>query len=537
MSYPDYAKATVVGHKPCTVCSSSDNVAVYSDGGEHCFTPDCTYHVNGQGRPNRDTSMSTPSTKLDMNGTVAAIPDRRISKATCAKFGVIVEYGKDGGIDSHHYPYYNTKTGDITASKRRMCAEKRFSWTGDRTDTGLFGQNSCKGSGKYLTITEGELDALAVSEIFDNKWDVVSLKDGAQSAARDVKSQLEWLEGYEQIVLCFDSDKAGKIAVEAVRDLFSPNKVKVIELPVKDAGVMLENGRVRDFVKAFWDAKSYSPAGIVKADETWTDVLAYRDTPSTPYPWAGLNELLLGQRTKEVNIWAAETGVGKSQTMREIIHHIITTSDQQVGCLMLEESVAKSMLGWMSFHAGRPLHRELGNIPEDELRRYWEKASAGNRFVLLDHKGWQSDIEVLKSRVRYMAKALGCKTVILDHLHIALSSVAGASGDWSGIDELVTQFTVLAQECDICIHIVSHVSASRSLRGSKGIEKLADAVIFLERDKLNEDAEIANTTSVIVSKNRFVGDTGTACYLRYDKFTGRMTECPKPDALGVVDEF
>jgi len=96
---------------------------------------------------------------------------------------------------------------------------------------------------------------------------------------------------------------------------------------------------------------------------------------------------------------------------------------------------------------------------------------------------------------------------------------------------------VLAQECDICIHIVSHVSASRSLRGSKGIEKLADAVIFLERDKLNEDAEIANTTSVIVSKNRFVGDTGTACYLRYDKFTGRMTECPKPDALGVVDEF
>jgi len=84
---------------------------------------------------------------------------------------------------------------------------------------------------------------------------------------------------------------------------------------------------------------------------------------------------------------------------------------------------------------------------------------------------------------------------------------------------------------------VSHVSASRSLRGSKGIEKLADSVIFLERDKLNEDPEVANTTSVIVNKNRFAGDVGTACYLRYDKFTGRMSECAKPDALDVVDDF
>jgi len=475
--------------------------------------------------------------RLDMNGTVAAIPDRRISKATCVKYGVTIEYAKNGAVSSHYYPFYNTKTGEISASKRRSCANKQFMWTGDRTDTGLFGQNVCKGSGKYLTITEGELDALAVSEMFDNKWDVVSLRDGAGSAARDVKSQLEWLEGYEQIVLCFDSDKAGKAAVEAVRDLFSPNKIKVAELPAKDAGVLLQEGRVRDFVRAFWDAKSYSPAGIVKADETWADVLEYRDTPSVPYPWDGLNDLLLGQRTREVNIWAAETGVGKSQTMREIIHHIISSTEQQVGCLMLEESVAKSMLGWMSFHAGRPLHKELGQVPEAELRKYWEKASAGNRFVLLDHKGWQSDIEVLKSRVRYMAKALGCKTVILDHLHIALSSVAGASGDWSGIDELVTQLTVLAQECDICLHVVSHVSASRSLRGSKGIEKLADSVIFLERDKLNEDPEVANTTSVIVNKNRFAGDVGTACYLRYDKFTGRMSECAKPDALDVVDDF
>jgi twinkle protein len=171
------------------------------------------------------------------------------------------------------------------------------------------------------------------------------------------------------------------------------------------------------------------------------------------------------------------------------------------------------------------------------LRKYWEKASAGDRFVLLDHKGWGSDINKLKNRIRYMAKSLGCKTIVLDHLHIALSSVAGASGDWSGIDELVTELCTLAIECDICLHLVSHVSGERSLRGSKGISKLVDALIFLERDRHNEDIEIANTTSVIVDKNRFAGDVGIACYLRYDRNTGRMTECQKPENAVVPEEF
>jgi twinkle protein len=238
-----------------------------------------------------------------------------------------------------------------------------------------------------------------------------------------------------------------------------------------------------------------------------------------------------------VNIWAAETGVGKSQTMRELIHHIIQATDHQVGCLMLEESVAKSILGWMSFHAGRPLHKELNTITDEELRKWWEKATHGDRFVLLDHRGWGSDIDKLKSRIRYMAKSMGCKTIILDHLHIALSSVKGASGDWSGIDELVTELVTLAIECDICLHIVSHVSGTRSLRGSKGIEKLVDGLVFLERDKLNEDPEVANCTQVIVAKNRWSGDLGTACYLQYDPATGRMLECSKPEGISDDDEF
>lgn len=136
-----------------------------------------------------------------------------------------------------------------------------------------------------------------------------------------------------------------------------------------------------------------------------------------------------------------------------------------------------------------------------------------------------------------MKHAMGCNTIVLDHLHIALSSVAGATGDWSGIDELMTDFVGMVNELDICLHLVCHTSGDRSLRGSKGISKLADAVIFLERDKHHEDPEIANTTAVVVDKNRWAGDVGTACYLRYDPVTHRMTECAPPVDDGGEDEF
>lgn len=523
-------------NNPCGDCGDRTALTLYEDGHTHC-------HKCKETRWGAYTGPITPSaprvSKLEMTGTVGPIKDRKISKATCEKYGVTVVPGADGHLVSHYYPYFNKDTTQITATKQRKCATKDFYWSGDRANTGLFGQQTCRGKGKYITITEGEADALAVSEMFDNKWDVVSLKDGAQTAERDISENLEFLEGYDNIVLCFDMDTEGQKAVNKVKDKFSPNKLKIVELPMKDAGAMLQKGKIRDFVKAFWDAKSYLPTGIVKVSETWNEVLLYRDTPSIPYPWEGLNDILQGQRRKEINIWAAETGIGKSQTMREIQDYLVTsTEDEVVGCLMLEESIAKTTLGWMSFKAGRPLHKELNTIPDEELRKYWEMATAGDRMVLLDHKGWGSNMETLKARIRYMKHAMGCNTIVLDHLHIALSTVQGASGDWAGIDELMTDLVHMVNELDICLHLVCHTSGDRSLRGSKGISKLADAVIFLERDKHHEDPEIANTTAVVVDKNRWAGDVGTACYLRYDVATHRMTECPAPiDDGGTDGEF
>ena len=101
-----------------------------------------------------------------MTGVVAAIPDRRISQAIAQKYGVTVEYNAQGQIVKHHYPYHDKDSGTPTGTKVRIVDNKSFYATGEFGNVGLFGQQAFKGGGKYITITEGEADALAVHEMF-----------------------------------------------------------------------------------------------------------------------------------------------------------------------------------------------------------------------------------------------------------------------------------------------------------------------------------------------------------------------------------
>ena len=57
----------------------------------------------------------------------------------------------------------------------------------------------------------------------------------------------------------------------------------------------------------------------------------------------------------------------------------------------------------------------------------------------------------------------------------------------------------------------------------------------LKRQKADEDEDKRNTTTVRILKNRYAGLTGAACYLKYDRVTGRMTEVAAPK--DVDDDF
>ena len=171
---------------------------------------------------------------------------RDISEKTCEKFKIY----SDGEVLRF---YYHDNEGRVVGAKTRT-ANKIFSYEGDSPGN-FFGQNLWKGYGKRITITEGELDAASCLEIAPT-WDVVSLPNGAAAAKKSIQKNLQWLQGYEEIVLFFDADEPGIQAATEAASILPPGKVRIARLNgYKDASEALQAGDREALKRAYWDAK------------------------------------------------------------------------------------------------------------------------------------------------------------------------------------------------------------------------------------------------------------------------------------------
>ena len=543
--------STFVEHKPCPACRemggdrTGDNLAVYSDGHGYCNA--CKYYQKSSTSNNDNyTEVTTMQTITPRGKSGAMIKDRRISSNITKKFGVTVSYDKDGKIEKHYYPYYDSKdSNNLIGYKERTVATKEFQIIGTNKGSGLFGQNANRSGGKYLTICEGELDALSVSEMFDGKWQVVSLKNGANSAARDVKDNLEYIESFDNVVLCFDQDQAGFQAVKDVQDIISVGKLKVCKLPMKDASEMLINGKIKEFTNAWWSSESYTPAGIVKGVDTWEHLLKDENLVNIDYPWAGLNKLTYGFRSKELVTITSGSGMGKTSVVKELEAYILDKTDDNLAIIHLEESIERTVKGLMSIEANSPIHipqyeRELS--PEDK-KALWQKSVGDKNVYFYDHFGSMSEDSLLNV-IRTYAKSFDCKWIVLDHLSIVVSDQDGVLDERKAIDAIMTKLRKIVQETGVGLFLISHLRRPQGkaheeggqvslseLRGSAAIAQLSDIVIGLERNQQADDPIVRNQTTLRVIKNRFSGLTGKACRLFYDSETGRLSEVIDDEGL------
>jgi len=538
-----------IQHVPCTVCESSNAVCVNEDNSWKCFS--CNTHGQNYDGEYEGEYMSTENkvSSIRTEGIPGALTDRRISADTAKKYGVTITRNVDGSVKQHLYPYFSE--GVQVAQKIRDVQDKDFHIEGAVKNADLFGTQTVQTKGKFITITEGECDAMAAYELMGSKWAVVSVINGAASAPRDVKRNLEFFNGFETIVICFDADKAGRDSAKKVAELFPPSKAKIMTLPdeYKDANDMLKVNKKQAFMESWWNAKLFAPDGIVRGDDMWGVVTEEINQSFVEYPWKGMNDLTYGIRTYELITITAGSGMGKSQFIRELVYYLMNLEDESnIGLLMMEESIRRTGLSLMSLSANRLLHLPNVHIDKDELKEHYDATLGNGKIFLYDSFGSNS-IDNIISRVRYMAKGLDCKYIFLDHISILVSDQQNGD-ERKALDEIATKLRTLVQETGIALFMVSHLkrpggtaheeggmTSLSQLRGSAGIGQLSDMVIGLERNGQHEDPIIRNTTTVRVLKNRFSGLTGPACYLYYDKDTGRMLEVDNPNDAGDDDEF
>jgi twinkle protein len=480
-------------------------------------------------------------------GEYIDLTKRKIKQTTCEKFGYYV-VDTEGG--KAQVAQYRDQDGAICGQKVRTMknGKKHFYATGEMKNVQLFGQHLWKRDGKRIIITEGEIDALSVSEVIGT-WPVVSIPTGAEGAARAIAVNIEFLESYETVVLCFDMDEPGQRAARECVDLFTPGKVCIAQLPLKDASEMVQANRFKELNNALWEAQVARPDGIVCGADLWEQV----STPvvmGKPYPWAGLNEKLYGQRGGEIVTWCAGSGIGKSalvaettfaNIMRDIEHDV-------VGYIALEENTARTGRRFMGMYLNKPIHLPGHDVDPALLREAFEVTLGTRRLWTYDHFG-SVVAENLLSKMRYLVKACGCTRLVLDHLSIVISD-SEDDDERKAIDRLMTKLRTFTEETGVGMDLVSHLKrppglghedgaqvSLAHLRGSAAIAQLSDAVIGVERNQQAETEDERNTTVLRVVKNRYAGLTGPAVALRYDHTTGRLTETAMPgEGEGFQDE-
>ncbi len=525
--------AFIATHQPCAECGSSDALSVNADGSTHCFscgehTPSKTTTSNvSTSSPQQAAPQAAPSLFVT-DAEFQEISSRGLWKDTCKRYGYRVGKRKGEWV---HVADYRDLEGKLEAQKLRY-EDKKFEAIG--TPRSFFGMHLFPMGGKKLVVTEGEIDALSVSQAQDNKWAVVSLPNGAQSAQSTFKRHLNWLNKWDEVILMFDEDEQGRKATGQVANILPVGRAKVARLPHKDPNECLLNNATSAIITAIFQANIWRPDDILDGRDVLDRLLNPKANQSVSYPFVGLNEMTRGLRKREIVTFCAGSGVGKSQVCRVIAHHLLTNVGSTVGYLALEESVERTAQGIVGLEIKKPLHLEPFD-DEEEFRKAFDATVGSGRCYLYDHFG-SMDSDNLLSHIRYMAQALDVEWVILDHLSILVSGIDSSGGDERRmIDNMMTKLRSLAEECEIGLIVVSHLkrpegrgfeegvaTSLSALRGSTAIAGLSDMVVGVERNL--QDPERMHITTLRVLKNRFSGETGVACHLKFEKATGVMSE-------------
>ncbi len=531
---------------PSKSCNSSDARQLYEDLTSFCFS--CrSFFPKQESEEFEIETVKTPNFFKKKMATIEEIEkypirgfkERGITKTVAEFFDVKVSYGEDGEIDTHYYPYDDNKAYKV----REL--PKQFSWVGK--SKGLFGQSKFNNSGKRLIITEGEIDALSVAQANYDKYKkiypVVALSSSVMT--KSLLENRDWIRSFQEVILCLDNDEAGQKATEEATRIIGLDKVKLVKLPLKDANEVLLKFDSARLMQCLFDAAPYVPAGIIGKEELWEALQNYNKAASVPYPACldGINTKLKGMRSGEIALFISGTGSGKSTVLREIMLHLLESTEDKIGVISLEESPAETARKL----AGMALNRNPAKeeIPIEELKAGFDTVFSSDRVVLLDHQGSINDNSIV-DQLEYMCLT-GCRYLFIDHITILVSEgVENLTGN-EAQDRVMNDLLRLVKRHPVWIGLVSHLRKAPNnkgsfeegrlpsiddIRGSGSIKQISFDIISFARNLTADSEAERNSIKMRILKSRYTGLTGNVKGAHYKYDTGRLV-ASKAD----VEEF
>ena len=522
-------------HLPCPDCGSSDALSEYTDGHTYCYSCNALH--------NSDETQTTKYDDFISDMTLKPLKARGITESTCRKYQYYYTTykGKPCQVANYFDEY-----GTLIGQKLRF-QDKSFATKGKISKT-FFGQQLYN-RGSRLIITEGEIDCLTVSQLLGNQEPVVSIPCGAQSAKKVFEANLKWLEGFDEVVVVFDNDDAGRSGAQEIEGILSPDKLRIATLKqYKDPNEYYINDKGNELLEALENAKRVTPENIINADTLLDDLL---DEPEevTGYglPWnVKADKMIRGVRKGEITMLTAGTGIGKSTMIREIGYHLVMEHGLKIGSMMLEENVLRTSKGYIGLYLNKPVHLSRKGISNEQYTEAFVNTLGTGNFVMYNHFGSLDNSAILKA-IRYMAVTEKCDFILIDHISIAVSGIE-SNNERKLIDILMTRLRQLCEELGVGLICICHLKRGdgkksaeeggsislEDLRGSQAIAQLSDTIIALERNQQAESDVKKNLVQMRVLKCRQTGDTGIGGKLWFNKEKNRL-EVPSADLMNDIE--
>lgn len=400
--------------------------------------------------------------------------------------------------------------------------------------------------GRHVLVV-GNCDAMATYQmlsVLGAECPAVVSSTVGEKGINQYKTQYEFFNKFDKIVVIPDQDKAGLEALKEAVQSLPRNKVHVVELPRKDPNDMLMAGLATEFVKRYRNAKPYVPDGVVGSTELYQRVLDNALIKKVPLPpfLHQLEDMLVGGLPLEsiVNL-ISSSGAGKTTYVNELIYYWVFNAPYKVGILTMELSSAQYAEVLLSRHLGV----KLSMLTPEEKYKYLQKEDVvqkarelfhlpdgSNRFYLIDERS--NDPETMQKLLEQLIISSGCQILICDPIQdvVASSDLSGQTSWMAWEKSIIKNYEVLM--INVC-HTRKNLSSGgpgslgkgiseEDIEGSSSIYKSAKINLIFTRNKMAEDYITRNTTKLELSKNRDNGVTGVCGEIIYDNDSHRLYE-------------
>lgn len=461
-------------------------------------------------------------------------------------FGHLTKLDEAGNVLARYYPETNN-FGKLTGYKCRN-HPKDFSHgkvgaTGNKSQ--LSGQVKFKSPSKYVLYVGGEEDKAAAYQMLkenrkDQEFDsipVVSPTSGEGSAAKQAAMQYDWFDQYDIIVIGMDQDEAGIKAAKEIANVLPKEKIRIATWSGKDPNAMLIDGKEKQFVRDFYNAKEFISSGISSSGDAEAGLAEFLTAPKIGLP-PQLSKLEAAMRggiksTGSVVNIIGDTSIGKSFLSDTLIYHWLFNSPRVPTIVSLERTKEELTIDLLSMHLKKNLmwftdgHDAVDYLNQPEvqvLKNNLLYNEAGEpRFFIIDER--EGEIELLKRQMEKSGKVNDSRLMVIDPLTDFLRSLG------TEVQENFMMWQKLQKKNGFVFINILHTRKPPTDKdgnvrkvteydalGSGTFIQSADVNIVINRDKMASDPIEKNTTYVDMPKCRG-GITGEICALYYDAET------------------